>query len=156
MNHHDARIQPTRQSQSAFFARSGWVYVLSNPAIIGAYKIGCTSRSIEKRVAELYTTGVPAPFYCVFAEWFADCQAAESFIHDQLSGSRINGSREFFAADERDIQHAFMAYSAIGESVPDEWVDAYSRRRRTKETTEAVGGRLVARTAGATLREVAL
>jgi hypothetical protein len=41
----------------------GYVYILSNPAMPGLLKIGCTDRSIEERTKELNSaTGVPTPF----------------------------------------------------------------------------------------------
>ena len=46
----------------------GIVYVLTNPAMNGLVKIGKTSReSVDHRLNELYSTGVPVPFECVFA-----------------------------------------------------------------------------------------
>ena len=40
----------------------GYVYVMSNVAMPGLYKIGCTSRNPYERASDLYSTGVPAPF----------------------------------------------------------------------------------------------
>lgn len=46
----------------------GIIYVLTNPAMNGLVKIGKTSReSVDQRLNELYSTGVPVPFECVFA-----------------------------------------------------------------------------------------
>lgn len=43
--------------------KSGIVYVLSNPAMPGLVKIGKTTRgSVDARLSELYSTGVPVPF----------------------------------------------------------------------------------------------
>ena len=47
---------------------TGIVYVLTNPAMPGIVKIGRTTRgSIDVRLNELYSTGVPVPFECAFA-----------------------------------------------------------------------------------------
>tara|TARA_B100000780_G_scaffold162481_1_gene113595 strand:+ start:237 stop:377 length:141 start_codon:yes stop_codon:yes gene_type:complete len=40
------------------------VYVLTNDSMPGLVKIGRTSGSIEKRMRDLYKTGVPIPFNC--------------------------------------------------------------------------------------------
>ena len=41
----------------------GIIYVLTNPAMNGLVKIGKTSRtSVDQRLQELYSTGVPVPF----------------------------------------------------------------------------------------------
>ena len=44
------------------------VYVLTNPAMPGMVKIGMTDRpDVQRRMSELYSTGVPLPFECVIA-----------------------------------------------------------------------------------------
>lgn len=46
----------------------GIVYLLTNPVMPGLVKIGMTTQEgIDKRMKELYTTGVPIPFECKFA-----------------------------------------------------------------------------------------
>ena len=46
----------------------GIVYLLTNPVMPGLVKIGMTTQEdIDKRMKELYTTGVPVPFECKFA-----------------------------------------------------------------------------------------
>lgn len=46
----------------------GIVYLLTNPVMPGLVKICMTTQEdIDKRMKELYTTGVPVPFECQFA-----------------------------------------------------------------------------------------
>lgn len=46
----------------------GIVYLLTNPAMPGLVKIGMTERdSMDARLRELYSTGVPVPFECQYA-----------------------------------------------------------------------------------------
>ena len=46
----------------------GIVYLLTNSVMPGLVKIGMTTQEyIDKRMKELYTTGVPVPFECQFA-----------------------------------------------------------------------------------------
>ena len=40
---------------------------MSNEAMPGIYKIGCTSRHPENRANDLYTTGVPSRFVIEYA-----------------------------------------------------------------------------------------
>jgi len=40
----------------------GSVYVLTNPAMPNMVKIGKTTRDVELRLVDLYSTGVPLPF----------------------------------------------------------------------------------------------
>lgn len=78
---------------------SGYVYVMINSSIDGLVKIGKTTRDPNERAKELSSaTGVPTPFVVVFYKEFADCDMAESQIHQFLedAGCRISDNREFF------------------------------------------------------------
>ena len=46
----------------------GSVYVLTNPAMPNMVKIGKTTRDVELRLADLYSTGVPLPLECEYPE----------------------------------------------------------------------------------------
>jgi hypothetical protein len=75
----------------------GYVYVLSNPAMPGLVKIGCTDRSPRDRVAELSaSTGVPEPFVLEVAAFFVDHADVEQELHRSLAEYRLRDSREFF------------------------------------------------------------
>lgn len=75
----------------------GIVYVLTNPAMPGIVKIGKTSRdSVEARLNELYSTGVPVPFECSFAGQVRDESKVEKAFHLAFGPYRINPKREFF------------------------------------------------------------
>lgn len=46
----------------------GIVYVLCNSAMLGLVRIAMITReNIDTRMNELYSTGVPVPFECVYA-----------------------------------------------------------------------------------------
>jgi hypothetical protein len=76
------------------------VYVLTNPAMPGLVKIGKTTQAdVSLRMSQLYTTGVPVPFECVYAIAVADCSNVESALHIAFGPSRINPNREFFQID---------------------------------------------------------
>lgn len=78
-------------------AEQGIVYVLTNPAMPGLVKIGATLRnSTEGRMVELYSTGVPVPFECVYAAKVKDADAAENALHIAFAPHRVNPKREFF------------------------------------------------------------
>ena len=79
----------------------GIVYVLKNPAFPNLVKIGITTRDqVSIRMAELYTTGVPLPFKCVFAGKVDNPKKIEGALHHAFTNSRVNPSREFFDIDE--------------------------------------------------------
>tara|TARA_R110001592_G_scaffold329928_1_gene611926 strand:- start:347 stop:970 length:624 start_codon:yes stop_codon:yes gene_type:complete len=76
---------------------TGIVYVLTNPAMPGIVKIGKTARgSVEARLGELYTTGVPVPFECAFAGRVSDESKVEKAFHLAFGPYRLNPKREFF------------------------------------------------------------
>ena len=75
----------------------GIVYVLTNPAMPGLVKIGKTSRdSVDGRLSELYSTGVPVPFECEFAGRVKNETEVEKRFHIAFGPYRINPNREFF------------------------------------------------------------
>jgi hypothetical protein len=75
----------------------GIVYVLTNPAMPGIVKIGKTSRgSVDARLNELYSTGVPVPFECAFAGRVSDESKVEKAFHLAFGPYRLNPKREFF------------------------------------------------------------
>lgn len=77
--------------------QDGIVYVLTNPAMPGLVKIGKTSRgSVNARLGELYSTGVPVPFECAFAGRVSDESKVEKAFHLAFGPYRLNPKREFF------------------------------------------------------------
>ncbi len=76
----------------------GIVYLLTNDCMPGIVKIGMTSRDdMDNRLKELYTTGVPLPFDCVYA-CKVDCfKELEQALHEAFEPQRINPNREFFS-----------------------------------------------------------
>ena len=83
------------------------VYVLTNPAMPGIVKIGMTERNdVQRRMAELYSTGVPLPFECLIARQIEDKEAAkvENALHTAFDPSRINPSREFFQIEPEQVE----------------------------------------------------
>lgn len=93
----------------------GIVYCLSNPAYKGTYKVGLTTKSIPRRMKELYKTGVLFPFQCEFAKQVDDVFHVERNIHKQLQNIRVRNDREFFQADLSVIRCVF-------ESIHGNWI----------------------------------
>ncbi len=76
---------------------NGIIYVLSNPAMPGIVKIGKTTRDVELRLNELYQTGTPLPFECVYAARVEDESKVERALHLAFDPQRVNPRREFFS-----------------------------------------------------------
>lgn len=73
------------------------VYVLRNESMPGLIKIGKTQRKdINSRMQELYSTGVPLPFDCLWAGEVDNCSDIEFILHNAFQDFRINPKREFF------------------------------------------------------------
>lgn len=91
----------------------GIIYILINEAMPGYTKVGKTSTSIEQRMRELDTTGVPLPFECYFAGRVADMDAAEKHLHNAFDDRRVRQRREFFQVDPERMRSALMLASPI-------------------------------------------
>jgi T5orf172 domain len=75
----------------------GIIYVLVNPSMPGIIKIGKTNQEdVKLRMAQLYTTGVPLPFDCVYAAKVKNMDDVEKALHTAFSPDRLNPRREFF------------------------------------------------------------
>ena len=74
----------------------GSVYVLTNPAMPKMVKIGKTTRDVELRLADLYSTGVPLPFECEYAAKVKDVDKTEKAFHTAFEPSRVNPKKYFF------------------------------------------------------------
>jgi hypothetical protein len=72
------------------------VYILTNEAMPGLIKIGCTNGELASRIKQLYSTGVPLPFELFYACEVTDCGSVESKLHDAFGDHRISKGREFF------------------------------------------------------------
>ena len=74
------------------------VYVLTNPVMPGLVKIGYTTQEeANKRIEQLYTTGVPVPFKLEFACKVQNAEEVERALHIAFAPYRINPKREFFS-----------------------------------------------------------
>ncbi len=90
---------------------SGYVYILSNPAMPGIYKIGRSKHGGRVRARDIYKqggTGVPMPYKMEFELWTEDCIQLEDDVHNELQEKRINKDREFFKIDLTEAIQAVM------------------------------------------------
>jgi|TARA_Y100000310_G_scaffold327443_1_gene393806 hypothetical protein len=86
----------------------GIIYILINEGMPGYTKVGRTTTSVEQRMRDLDSTGVPLPFECYFAGRVADMDTAEKHIHDAFDDRRVRQRREFFQVDPERIRSALM------------------------------------------------
>lgn len=111
-------------------AENGIVYVLSNPAMPGIYKIGITGRDeLRARLRELYTTALPVPFECEYARRIDDFKRVEKVLHNAFRTERVNSEREFFRTEPDRI-------IAVLELLPGEDVTFTVRQDISQDTTE--------------------
>ncbi len=103
----------------------GIVYLLTNPVMPGLVKIGMTAQEdIDKRMKELYTTGVPVPFECQFACRVkkSDCLKIEKALHTAFEPQRVNANREFFRINVEQAKAILELFhhTDVTEEVTDE------------------------------------
>jgi len=119
----------------------GIVYVLTNPAMPGLVKIGKTVRgSVEGRLNELYSTGVPVPFECAYAARVADEAEVERAFHQAFGPYRINPKREFFEI-EPDQAIALLRLMAVEDVTPAIQKEAESVDEGSKEGSRKLKAR---------------
>lgn len=127
-----------------YFANAGWVYVLRNPMLpANVFKIGKTTGAIQRRMRQLYTTGVPRQFELANARWCRDCSFVERGIHEHLAEFRVSGNREFFQVDLKRITQAINYVVAFCDPPPDHMIDLMFARWDYATKTETVNGKLV-------------
>jgi len=102
--------EPIRQMKiPEGFTLGGWVYVLSNPAMPGIYKIGMTTTTPEIRAREVSQgTGVPLPYVVELAYFSESPRNDEAEIHECLDVRRLASNREFFKCDLEEIIDACL------------------------------------------------
>ena len=96
---------------------SGIVYILTNPSMDGYIKIGKTKQTIDKRIKNLYSTGVPLPFSCYYACEVEDMDLVEKRLHEAFEDMRVNPKREFFEISP-DKVYKVLSLLAVKEVVP--------------------------------------
>jgi hypothetical protein len=78
----------------------GIIYLLTNPVMPGIVKIGKTTQEdVKVRMQQLYQTGVPVPFECVYAATVNNIDEVEKALHMAFHPNRLNPKREFFEID---------------------------------------------------------
>lgn len=123
----------------------GIVYILENPAIPNLIKLGYTSlEDVKRRMGELYTTGVPLPFTCVYAARVKDHLKVEKALHLAFGPNRINPKREFFEIDAaqaiaiiklleiEDVTPQVVAQKEAVDKVEIEAGEAYTKKKRPR------------------------
>lgn len=84
----------------------GYVYILSNSATPGLFKIGASKVNGKQRAEQLYKSGVSQKFKLEFEILVDDVFDVERHVHFNLDKHRINKEREFFSVD---MQTAIVA-----------------------------------------------
>lgn len=84
----------------------GILYCLVNDSMPGYVKIGMTTRTVQDRMKELYTTGVPLPFQCLVAKHVDDVEEKERIVHRIFSEYRVP-NREFFQIPKEKVLDLF-------------------------------------------------
>jgi hypothetical protein len=72
----------------------GYLYIFSNRAMPNLLKVGYTTRTVEERIRELSTTGVPGVFVAEFYCEIDNAPGLEKAVHSRLSSHRYD--KEFF------------------------------------------------------------
>jgi len=100
---------------------SGHVYLLTNPAMPGLVKIGfTTSDAVESRMKQLYSTGVPVPFECVYSKRLDNYKGVEQALNVAFGDNRVNLKREFFRIDPARVMAILEILPGVEEDVSED------------------------------------
>ena len=110
----------------------GWVYILTNEAMPGLIKIGQTTKPVQARAKELYTTGVPKEFDIAYEYSCEDHRELEGSIHRELQVHRVNTKREFFKYPADD---AYQLLQDIHNGGWRKWTSQHLERFRKKSSS---------------------
>lgn len=85
-------------------ANYGFVYLLSNDAMPGIYKVGYTMNSPLRRAYDLSnSTSCALPYEVVCYAEVEDPRSVEADMHDRFENFRVNSKREFFRFTIEDL-----------------------------------------------------
>lgn len=97
--------------------KQGYVYILTNPSFKEDWvKIGMCSTSVEQRVKQLDSTGVPLPFEIFATMQTSKYKQAEKLIHGFISkftNLRIRNNREFFNVKPEEALEIFKQVATV-------------------------------------------
>ena len=91
----------------------GYVYVLSNEAYPGIYKIGSTYGLVEERAEELTGTGHLHAFKPEFSIKIESAEYFEKTTHSLLKDYRVKQGREFFKLELNKIKDTLKLIKEI-------------------------------------------
>ena len=113
--------------------RSGYIYILINPALHrDLLKIGKTIRKPEDRAKEISSTGVPAEYRVAFDIESSDCDLAETIVHKKLTAYRYTRNREFFKLPLKiAISEITLIIAEIEKTPPNERAKLSKKYRRS-------------------------
>jgi hypothetical protein len=115
------------------------LYIFTNESMPDLVKIGHTKGSIERRLKELDSTGIPTPFECFYAAEVKDSQFVESKLHKIFSDKRKRYNREFFKANPYQVRAAIQL-AEITDITPKEKIinEQVSVKLRSEKNTPKV------------------
>ncbi len=95
---------------------NGYIYVLSNSAMPGLFKVGFTNRDVKQRVQELScATGVPTPFEIEYYCFTRDVELIEAEVHKRFDKYRQPG-KEFFSVSLEKVVEVIDSLTKTVES----------------------------------------
>jgi hypothetical protein len=105
-----ARLERGATRNPTIMAVRGWVYVITNKALIGQVKVGYSTKDPVLRAKELDSSGVPHRYEVMFDALVESPRDVEQRVHEQLSQHREG--KEWFRCSVVSAISAIRAASA--------------------------------------------
>lgn len=109
-----------------------FIYILSNPSMPGYVKVGRTNTTLEQRLAELHSTGVPTRFELELSLEVKSSVDSERKAHNALSKFRPEKNREFFKIPVKEAIQIVL--SALDEFKVHNFRENYGIERLVQES----------------------
>ena len=119
--------------------KEGWVYILTNEAMPGLVKIGCTMQDPAIRAEELSdSTAVPIPYVVNYKALVLDPKQIEQEVYGKLDSKRLDDKREFFKCEPFEAIRSIRDTGTVKYEWSIEEVDRKIQQQKEVESAEKI------------------
>ena len=119
--------------------KEGWVYILTNEAMPGLVKIGCTMQDPAIRAEELSdSAAVPIPYVVNYKALVLDPKQIEQKVYGKLDSKRLDDKREFFKCEPFEAIRSIRDTGTVKYEWSIEEVDRKIQQQKKLESVEKI------------------
>jgi hypothetical protein len=119
--------------------KEGWVYILTNEAMPGLVKIGCTMQDPAIHAEELSdSTAVPIPYVVNYKALVLDPKQIEQEVYGKLDSKRLDDKREFFKCEPFEAIRSIRDTGTVKYEWSIEEVDRKIQQQKEVESADKI------------------